>query len=340
ERSASVNRFKSVQTGDPSNWAARFLFARAGARATGLKTRELLFPLHLSHWFYCFLQRSLSRLRDTRIHRARTESQNGILRNGEGAGRMSAAILNREQLDKLERRELQLTILSVVFVLVLAGGLAAFMYPLVFVHPDGNRWTLRVAFFGFCALVALFIGYFLDRQRTVRKLKQHLLAEVERNVALKHQANMDLLGSMPDANQFWDRLTMEFRRSKTMQKTLSLVLLKVNKGNGKSPDMSAVGSACAKAMARRLRPTDSIFRLSPDLFGVVLPETDSMNGKRVAVRLQEELQNARTAFGVIFELNVYNYPEDVVSAHEMEDLVKSLLPEQQTWDAGVPALAE
>jgi GGDEF domain-containing protein len=253
---------------------------------------------------------------------------------------MSAAILNREQLDKLERRELQLTILSVVFVLILAGGLAAFMYPLVFVHPDGNKWTLRVAFFGFCALVALFIGYFLDRQRTVRKLKQHLLAEVERNVALKHQANMDLLGSMPDANQFWDRLTMEFRRSKTMQKTLSLVLLKVNKGNGKSPDMSAVGSACAKAMARRLRPTDSIFRLSPDLFGVVLPETDSMNGKRVAVRLQEELQNARTAFGVIFELNVYNYPEDVVSAHEMEDLVKSLLPERQTWEAGVPALAE
>jgi GGDEF domain-containing protein len=253
---------------------------------------------------------------------------------------MSAAILDREQLDKLERRELQLTILSVVFVLILAGGLAAFMYPLVFVHPDGNKWTLRVAFFGFCALVALFIGYFLDRQRTVRKLKQHLLAEVERNVALKHQANMDLLGSMPDANQFWDRLTMEFRRSKTMQKTLSLVLLKVNKGNGKSPDMSAVGSACAKAMTRRLRPTDSIFRLAPDLFGVVLPETDSMNGKRVAVRLQEELQNARTAFGVIFELNVYNYPEDVVSAHEMEDLVKSLLPERQTWEAGVPALAE
>src|SRR5256885_5007861 len=252
---------------------------------------------------------------------------------------MSAAILNREQLDKLERRELQLTILSVVFVLVLAGGLATFMYPLVFVRPDGNKWTLRVAFFGFCALVALFIGYFLERQRTVRKLKQHLLAEVERNVALKHQANMDLLGSMPDANQFWDRLTMEFRRAKTMQKTLSLVLLKVNKG-AKVADMAAVGSACAKSLSRRLRPTDSIFRLSPDVFGVVLPETDAMNGKRVAVRLQEELQNVRAAFGVVFELNVYNYPEDVVSAHEMEDLVKSLLPEQQAWDAAVPALAE
>ncbi|HEY6128258.1 MAG TPA: hypothetical protein VIW23_08765 [Candidatus Acidoferrum sp.] len=247
-----------------------------------------------------------------------------------------SVILNREELDKLELRELQLTLLSVAVVVILAGGLAAFMYPLVFVHPEGNKWTLRAAFFGFCVLVALFVGYLIERQRTVRKLKQHLLAEVERNLALKHQANLDLLGSMPDASQFWDRLTMEFRRARTMQKTLSLVLLKVSTGSGKNPDMAAVGSACAKAMSRRLRPTDSIFRLSPDVFGVVLPETDAMNGKRVAVRLQEELQNTRAAFGVLFELNVYNYPEDVVSAHEMEDLVKSLLPEQQVWDATVP----
>jgi len=48
-------------------------------------------------------------------------------------------------------------------------------------------------------------------------------------------------------------------RAKTMQKTLSLVLLKVNKGTGKNPDMAAVCSATAKALSRRLRPTDSIF---------------------------------------------------------------------------------
>ena len=253
-----------------------------------------------------------------------------------------AAILNRDELDKLERRELQLTVLSVVLVLVLAGGLAAFMYPLVFVHPEGNKWTMRVAFFGFCALTLLFVGYLLERQRTVRQLKQHLLAEVERNVALKHQANVDLLGSMPDASQFWDRLTMEFRRAKTMQKTLSLILLKVGKktGAGKDPDMSAVGSACAKAMSRRLRPSDSIFRLAPELFGVVLPETASVNGKQVSIRLQQELQGAQAGFGVSFEVTAYNYPEDVVSSHEMEDLVKSLMPEQQTWSVAAPALAE
>jgi len=62
-----------------------------------------------------------------------------------------------------------------------------------------------------------------------------------------------------------------------------------------------------------------------------------VNSKRVAVRLQDELQAARTAFNVTFELSVYNYPEDVVSAHEMEDLVKSLMPEQAGWDLSAPA---
>src|SRR5882724_1081195 len=74
--------------------------------------------------------------------------------------------LNRQELDHLERRELQLTILAAVFVLVLAGGLAAFMYPLVFLHPLGNKWTLRVAFFGFCGLTLLFVGYELERNVT------------------------------------------------------------------------------------------------------------------------------------------------------------------------------
>ena len=132
---------------------------------------------------------------------------------------------------------------------------------------------------------------------------------------------------------------MEFRRAMTMQKTLSMVLLKVNKG-AKNPDMAAVCSATAKALSRRLRPSDSIFRLSPEVFSVVSPETDAMNGKRRRGTVAGGTAECAHAFGVAFDLNVYNYPEDVVSAHEMEDLVKSLLPEQQGWDAGVPALAE
>jgi GGDEF domain-containing protein len=247
--------------------------------------------------------------------------------------------LNRAELDRLERRELQLTILAAVFVLVLAGGLAAFMYPLVFLHPLGNKWTLRVAFFGFCALTLLFVGYLLERQRTVRQLKQQLLAELERNVSLQQQASVDLLHSMPDKNHFWDRLTMEYRRAMTMQKTLSLLLVKAKPAGGaekKVEENSPAWSDAAKAMSRKLRPSDSIYRLAPDLFALVLPGTDVLNAKRIAVRLQEELQEVRAKHGLVFEITAHNYPEHVKSAHELEDIVKSLLPEQETWDAPVP----
>ena len=250
------------------------------------------------------------------------------------------ATINRQELDRLERRELQLTIIAAVFVFVLASGLAAFMYPLVFVHPDaGNKWTMRVAFVGFCVLTLLFIGYLLDRQRTVRQLKQQILQELERNIELRLQASSDLLHTMPDINHFWDRLTMEYRRAMTMQKTLSLLIVKAKLPAGGTDITAALGEA-AKTMSRKLRPTDSIYRLAPDVFGVVLPETDTLNAKRIAVRLQEELQPVRTKHGGSFETSVHNYPQDAQSAHELEDIVKSILPVKDEFEAGVPEPAE
>jgi len=246
--------------------------------------------------------------------------------------------LNRKELDNLERRDLHLTILAAAFVLVQAAGLAMFMYPLVFLHPVGNKYTLRVAFFGFCALTLLFVGYLLDRQRTVRKLKEQILAELDRNVTLQHQASVDLLQSMPDQNHFWDRLTMEYRRAMTMQKTLSLLLVKAKSANASAQNdgSSEAWSDAAKAMSRKLRPTDSIYRLSTDTFALVLPETDVLNAKRIAVRLQEELQGVRSKHNLAFDITAHNYPEHVKSSHELEEIVKSLLPAQDEWASPVP----
>ena len=244
------------------------------------------------------------------------------------------ATIDRKELYRLERRGLQLNILSAAFVSVLATGLDCLMYPLVFVHPEGNQWTLRVVFFGFCALTLLFLAYLFDRERTFNKLKQHLLVELERNVALKIQASADLLKSMPDQNHFWDRLTMEFRRALTMEKTLSLVLAKAKPDARASlSDQKSALSDAAKAMSRKLRPTDSIYHLSEDLFGIVLPETDTLNAKRIALRLQEDLQDVRARSGCSFDLSAHNYPDDVKSSHELEDIVKSMLPDKEEWAA-------
>src|ERR1700724_1526622 len=247
------------------------------------------------------------------------------------------ATIDRQELDRLERRELQLTIVAAIFVFVLAAGLAVFMYPLVFVHPadNANKWTMRVAFFGFCVLTMLFICYLLERQRTLRNLKGQILQELERNIELRLQASADLLHTMPDINHFWARLTMEFRRAMTMQNNLTLLLVKA-KGvpAGLADNTSALGDA-AKAMSRKLRPTDSIYRLAPELFGLLLSETDTLNAKRIAVRLQEELQTVRAKHGGTFDTSVHNYPEHAQRSHELEDIVKSILPVKEEY--AVPA---
>jgi len=59
------------------------------------------------------------------------------------------------------------------------------------------------------------------------------------------------------------------------------------------------------------------------------------NAKRIAVRLQEELQEIRTKHNLSFDITAHNYPDHVKSSHELEDIVKSLLPSQDEWAAPV-----
>jgi len=160
---------------------------------------------------------------------------------------------------------------------------------------------------------------------------------LERNIELRVQACADLLQTMPDVNHFWDRLAMEYRRAMTMQRTLSLLLVKVKPGPRSldEADNAKAWSEAAKGMSRRLRPIDSIYRLAPNLFGIVLPQTDTTTANRVALRLQAELQDVSIRHGFSFTASVHNYPEHVNSAHELEDIVRSLLPETVEYDVPV-----
>jgi len=98
---------------------------------------------------------------------------------------------------------------------------------------------------------------------------------------------------MPDINHFWDRLTMEYRRAMTMQKNLSLLLVKAKLTASAGTDTTSALGDAAKAMSRKLRPTDSIYRLAPEIFGLVLPETDTPCHVGIAVRLQRACKRPR-----------------------------------------------
>jgi GGDEF domain-containing protein len=241
---------------------------------------------------------------------------------------------DQTELDNLERREFHLSLLASVFVMVLAGGTALLMYPVVFVHPDeASKWTLRIAFLGFCVLTMLFVAYLFDRQRTVRKLKQHLVEELKRNVELRVQANVDLLRGLSDLSHFHDQLAMEFRRASGTQRPLSLISVKVNLSSslsGEKEITNALGEA-VKGITRNLRPSDSIYLLGHGFFGVVMPDTDSKMAGRVALQIEETLKTIGDPTRFTFEITTRNFPEQVQSARELEEVVSSQLTDKESW---------
>lgn len=237
-------------------------------------------------------------------------------------------IFDRVSPGNLERREVQLSVFVSVTIGVLALGTAVLMYPTVFSHQTSNDRTLRISFFGFCALCVLLGFYLWDRQATIRRLRRDMAEHRRQMIETRRQASVELLKTMPNFSSFQDRLPMEFRRTATTTEKLSILVITCKfPPNYSSPSetTAALGDA-AKVIARKLREEDSIYILAPACFGAVLPGVDMSAAQRVCSRLGEGLADAAGANRRFqFELNVVNYPEHASSAHELQQAVSALV---------------
>jgi len=239
----------------------------------------------------------------------------------------------------LERREFQLSLFASLSIVILAGGLALLMYPVVFSNREYSPTrATRIAFFGFCALSCLLAAYILDRQRTIHRLRTELAQDRKRSSEALRQASADLLSTMPNFNTFEDRLTMEFRRAVAANLKLSVLMISIKLQDvfsEPSLGMSALGDA-AKAVSRKLREQDSIFVLRPSYFGVILPGIDQEGVQRVSTRIAEGLPDAAgVSDRFSFKIESISYPEQVSSAHDLELVVSGWLPEADSKQSAV-----
>ena len=233
----------------------------------------------------------------------------------------------------LDRRELHLWLLALTVILVLAAGTALLMYPTAFSDPiilTGP--TLRRTFFGFCVMSVLLVGYFLDRQMTIRQLRKQLVEEQTRMLQIRREASAELLESLPGVGHFQDRLSMEFRRASTTQQPLSLLTVEVISLHPSldARDVAASFRDAAKALIHTLRREDSIFQFEPGDFGILLPGVCAKDAYSVSDRIADRLGAAAGASeSFSFEIGVVSYPEHVAAAREMEKAVASHLPANQ-----------
>jgi GGDEF domain-containing protein len=244
-------------------------------------------------------------------------------------------VFDRVPSESLERREMHLILLACLAIIVLAAGLALFMYPVVFnqaplapVSPPPR--AMSIAFFGFCVLSMLLAVYLVDRQRTIKRLRQQIGEERRRSSEALRQASADLLATLAHFSSFQDQLAMEFRRAAAGKQNLSVLVIttKVHEAfSDANSSMSILGDA-AKAISRKLREEDSIYILARGHFGVILPGVDALVAKRVSTRLVEGLTDAAGANNRFsFAVHGITYPEQASSARDMELAVTGLLPE-------------
>src|SRR5262249_31700674 len=135
-------------------------------------------------------------------------------------------ICDKINADQLDYRELHLTLLACITILILGTGLALLMYPVVFSRSSApTGLMLRNAFYGFCALSALLAMYLVDRQMTIQRLRRQIAEDRRRAVESRIEASAELLSAIPNLTSFKDRLAMEYRRASAATQVLSVLVI-------------------------------------------------------------------------------------------------------------------
>jgi GGDEF domain-containing protein len=250
-------------------------------------------------------------------------------------------LFDRIDANTVEKREFHLAVFSLSIIAVFIAGLAVLMYPTVESHPlVFSARTLQISFFGFCGLSVLLLGYLVDRQITVRTLRREIKQAEQRYRDLHRQVGKDLLQTLAGMNHFQDRLSMEFRRAVNMRDTLSVMVvrLKLNTNVINPVEVTAAMGDAVKAITRKLRREDSLYHFSEGAFGILLPGVSVQNARIVGSRVTEGLQDVSGAIGRFTQdMKIFNYPQHAATASELENAVRSLLPDEMVTE---PSLAE
>jgi len=239
-------------------------------------------------------------------------------------------VFDRMESASVEKREFQLAILSLVCIVIFSVGLVLFMYPAVVERPlYFSVGTTRILFFSFCGLSLLLFGYLLDRQLVVRRLRREITIAQMRYSQLRVNATEDLLQVLPGRSRFQDRLSMEFKRSVNCGDPLSVVVIVLKPAASMTDpaDVMATLGDAVKAISRKIRSDESLHNFLGGAFGIILPGKGIHYARLVAARISDGLNDAAGAANrFTFEIKVFNYPQDVRSAHELKEAVASLLP--------------
>jgi len=241
-------------------------------------------------------------------------------------------VFDEIRVQNLDRRQFQLTVLASMTIAVLATGVAILMYPAIFSQSllvSGQ--TFRFAFYGFCILSALFVGYLWDRQITIRHLTQQVQMDQRRSNTFRLEACNNLLNTISGAIRFREQLNAHTRvmGAGTLPASVSVAVVRLYLSgmiSDKNEEKVAFGDA-AQVIHRRLRAGDSFYTLSSGVYGIILTGTDALSAQRFTAGLELGLLDA-AGVGNRFtaDVQLLNSADYGKSAQGLEQAISGLLP--------------
>jgi hypothetical protein len=236
-------------------------------------------------------------------------------------------VFDQIRLRDIDRRNWQLWILAIVMILVLAGGLALHMYTLASAPGVSlSRRAMLQGMMGFCALAVLFVGYLIDRQMVISRLRHELENEKALNLERRTRGNRELLQTLFGPGQFCERLALELQRAANSRLPLSglTISLEVASNISDTEEIYSAFGGAVKAMMNRIRGEDSIYQFTSGVFGILLPGTSADLARGVAVRMADGLNEAMgISKRYSFDIRITSFPDQAKTAPEMEKLMRS-----------------
>lgn len=232
------------------------------------------------------------------------------------SSRANAAMLSsrtqeiQKNITSLAGRDLQLFSISLLLLLVLAGGILALVYPnLATPHRtfQTDSRLLPQLFFGLITLIILFNVYITLQKRELSMTRRRLVEELIFN------ERMEAVSLIDPATQLFNRRAMEqmmaheVARTNRLGSPLSMLILDVSNFEAISNRLGTAETEqflyeTAQIVKNTFRGSDMVFRYKETQFLVVMPDTSEQQVDFAIKRLEGEISRHNAEYRCAAEL--------------------------------------
>ena len=208
----------------------------------------------------------------------------------------------RGEIERLEKRDLQLWSIVVLVVLVLSAGILALLLPdLVWrLGPLQVQGTfVPQLFFSLITLIILFNIYILQQRRLLHNTREELVRQIIYNEAAARLSLVDPLTDTFNRRYMDEVLSKDLRRADRLNINLGFVMIDVDNFKAVNTKFGhLVGDQVlvevAKVLKQTFRASDIVIRYGGDEFLVMLNDTDEEHSYMALDRLQQAVDSWNT----------------------------------------------